>query len=277
MLERLTSTSTSSTGQPGSRVGKLPAVKDIWALSISTLAAQADLKQWNGGTRTNGLAHDMFGKQCKTLLISDHISVSARDFICSHLGGIYDNDAGVTPFRAEDFIGATAARTRGNIYRRFVYCEYHYDTHDPDVLLLLKRRGLPWGPQAWQLVECLHRHFGFMSRKLPPAFRNVQFDLLANAFSTSRKHRHVTNTAVADVARCYFCGVGADSVQHMFSGECEVITHSRLLYSDRIDINTSIGTNNFKVTSYLAFPPVSAEHTRAIATFNSIVWLELCN
>ena len=258
------------------RVGKLPAVKDIWAMSIAMLAAQANLEQWDGATKTNGKAHGMFGKECSSMLIEEQIRIAGMDFVCSHLGGIYDHEL-QKHFCAADFHGPTAASTRRLMYNRFVYCEYHYDQQDPDILAMAKKRGLHWGPRAWQLVKFFHQHFRHLARGgVPVTYRNVQFDLLANALSTDRRYG-VTVSPNPAVHPCYYCGMDMDSIRHLFYGACEVICQSRALYETQLAMDLEVGAADFLHSSFLAFAPVSAQHTRAIATFNATVWYERCH
>ena len=51
---------------------------------------------------------------------------------------------------------------------------------------------------------------------IPTTYRFFQFSLINNALATSRRKRHQVGRTVAEVAKCYYCGIGEDSVAHLF-------------------------------------------------------------
>jgi len=199
-------------------------------MNVATLAAQADLYQWDGITRLPETAN----QTSNSMLITDHIHQCASDFVCSHLGGLYDHED--PKFHAANVIEKTPARTRRAIYKRFVYCELHYTHQDSDIQAKLQLRGLPLADDA---VPWMHQHFRFMSSRLQPNYRNIQFDLLFNSLSTDRRYRHVSGTSKQAVHACYLCGLEDDSIGHLFTGACLVVVQARRAYSNHVNIDLS--------------------------------------
>lgn len=92
-----------------------------------------ELHRWDGIARLPEAANQPSNR----LLISDHIQQCTRDLVCSHLGGLYEQED--PKFHATDFSGL----------RR----ELHYTYRTP----MLQVRGLmplPKGAVAW-----MHQHF----------------------------------------------------------------------------------------------------------------------
>ena len=262
--------------QPHDRVGKLPAVRNIWALNVAMLAEQADLHVWDKITQLPTAAN----QENNSMIIADHIRQCAEDFVCSSLGGLYPHED--DRFLADQFVKNTRAKTRTAIYQRYIYCELHYTHQDPDIQDKLARRQLPPLPLPHDPapVQWLHQHFHYLSSRIPNHYRNVQFDLLFNSLSTDRRYRHAAQVSKADVAACFFCGAGDDGIMHLFTGACAVVTQARSVYARTIQINlspTSLNGADFHRSSFLAFHPTTPTATRAIALFNSQVWYERCN
>ena len=87
---------------PPDRVGPFPPIRDAWALSLSTLAAQASLGDWDGQTLVSGHLGDR-----DSLRISRHIRTAGNDFVASALGEVAD----LVPFVASEHIKDTGPRS----------------------------------------------------------------------------------------------------------------------------------------------------------------------
>ena len=152
-------------------------LRDAWAMSVSTLAAQADLTKWEGVSiaRPEGSWSD-------SMLMSTHVQAAATDFVTYVLGEL---PAGAE-FHAEDHTFATSSKQRSHMYDILVYGGYR-DNVDCDIEDKLRRRGLT---HCDGLVEVVHHNFSLMPSSLPSHFRSTQFDLIMNSLMTERRSRH---------------------------------------------------------------------------------------
>ena len=64
------------------------------------------------------------------------------------------------------------------------------------------------------------------------------FSLINNALPTSRRLRHLSHTTVDNVALCFFCGRGQDSISHIY-GDCVVISNARFVFFKKFDLDLS--------------------------------------
>ena len=77
-------------------------MRDAWALSLSTLASQADLSQWDGDAVVRTYPNDK-----ESMRISLHVRSVTTDFVCMVLGEV----AVGVPFRSDDHIRGSPAET----------------------------------------------------------------------------------------------------------------------------------------------------------------------
>ena len=197
---------------PKGIVSPCPPTRDPWAISISTLAAQADLSEWEGVTvvlRDEELTN--------SLKISNHIRAAAQDYVAYALGELPAN----TPFQASLHTKDSPTAQRQHMYALLIHAGYRDDV-DADLQEKLERRQLT---HCADLVHVLHANFALLPATLPPHYRTVQFDLLMNALMTDRRKRRFgpadePTPTPQQTHPCYICGVGQDDYRHLFGGEC---------------------------------------------------------
>ena len=161
---------------PLDRVGPYPPIRDAWALSLSTLAAQANLEDWDGQTQVSGRFGD-----CNSLRISAHIRTAGNDFVASVLGEVVD----MVPFVSSDHVKDTGPAQRRHIYN--ILLKNGYEDHFDQCVLNKLGRWDVNDPKSW--VPVLHKNYALLADKIPPHYRTVQFELFANALPTSRRTR----------------------------------------------------------------------------------------
>ena len=221
--------------QPHDRLGPSPAVRDFWAISIATLAAQADLAQWDGLTEVVPSDH-----LNSSLRISSHVQACGADFVTSHLLGCEREGVPVV-FTASDFVRDDPRLMRRAILDRLLHVAYVHQ-QDESTRNALARRNLPC---SQDVVDFIHAHYASAARSLAPRFRRVTFQLIFNALAT---HRRALVLAFKDkVARkaqpraaCLLCALPSDDILHIFGGECPVVCEARRFFSFNIKVDLSL-------------------------------------
>jgi ribonuclease HI len=197
-------------------------LRDAWALSLSTLAAQADLTAWEGATKVTIPSSD-------SMLISHSIQAAGAEFVTYALGELPADEE----FKAADHTFASSNKQRSHMYDLLVYAGYR-DNVDCDIEDKLRARGLT---HCEELVDTVHHNYSLMPTSLPPHFRSTQFDLVMNSLMTERRSRHWGGSTLGpvftaeDTPACYICGKGQDSAQHLYGGECEPVTLARQAFA----------------------------------------------
>ena len=83
-------------------------LRDAWATSLATLAAQADLSKWEGATGT--LHHDEVWSE--SMLMTNHVTAAATDFVSYVLGELPTG----SEFHAADHTFASSSKQRSHMY-----------------------------------------------------------------------------------------------------------------------------------------------------------------
>ena len=196
-----------------------PPLRDVWAASISNLATTVDLSQWNGVTSLV-----VKPEEGNSLRMTRHALTAAQDFVSYVLGELPEG----SPFVSSHFTEGEAPIRRKRAYNLLVEAGYREDL-ERDLLLKLRHRGLS---HCAHLVFELHLNYSLFPSSFPPHIRGACFDILANAVPTGRRTlflRCPDPAARAGCPRppCLFCGLGEDSVEHVFDGSCEVVVVAR--------------------------------------------------
>ena len=277
---------------PDNKVSPPSAVRDAWATSMAMLVEQADLRSWQGQGEEDGSITCYPGDN-DSMRISRHVRSAAIDFVCRVTA-----DTGAA-FDAAPFEKDTGAGRRKAIYDCLVRIDYQ-GTADAELERVLGNRGLS---ECKELVPILHANFALLSKPFPPHFRCTQFELTTNCLFTHNRllpidQRDRTARLGMEKSPCIICGLGTDSIQHIFGGECGPVVAARTLvtrclrfYSTEggvkfepfpdLEVDT-LRADNFWSVSLLAFPRPGKSLTkvkrraavRAAALFNGVVWYE---
>ena len=246
--------------QPPDRLGPSPPLRDAWIVSIATLAAQAELGEWDGVMEVTPVrgSHN-------SLRISQHIRASAVDFISWHLEGCRLLGEEVV-FRAKDFIGKDQRSTRQRITRRLQRVAY-LPEQDQSTMTVLSRRGLL---PVQETVDAIHSHYAAASNSLPPRYRKTTFHLIFNALATSRRCLVLTipdseTRRAQPPTPCFLCQEGSDDANHLYGGDCPVVYDARALFSAKTGIDlapeTLLVSCPYRSASRTTAEPVAIEPT----------------
>lgn len=94
------------------------------------------------------------------------------------------------------------------------------------------------------------------------------FRLIMNALPTTRRRRHSTNTSLAQVPPCFFCGNNIDSIDHFYTSNCPITSSAHNLFF------ASIHTTPPPFDLLHSFLCAPVEKTKVIPTlaFNLALW-----
>ena len=137
-------------------------------------------------------------------------------------------------------------------------------------------------PSRSLCVDKLHARFDSLPPQLPALYRNFQFQLFFNALPTHRRGLWVRKRAdpAATTRSCYICGLGEDSIYHLYDGSCAAAVSARTSFARAIghDLEPETLQATYFMTSMLVhFDPIGADGARltaAIVTFNGVLWLQ---
>ena len=257
-----------------------PPIRDAWALSMSTLIDQSDLWEWHGQGATDGSVVTYPGDE-DSMRISRHIRSAASDFVCRVTA------ATGAAFDASLFDCDSGAARRQKIYTDLIKIDYGEDI-DRALCDVLTSRGLALPDE---LVPVLHTNFSLLPRQFPPHLRCSQFELITNCLFDSRRFHKIDRQ---DTRACYLCGRGADTIAHLYGGECEVVVGARSIIHHTLKRYAASGPSfpsldpeileatDFWSSSLLAFPrpgrdlPAKQrkEAVLAMTLFNGVLWYE---
>ena len=257
-----------------------PPVRDAWALSMSTLIDQSDLWEWHGQGATDGSVIT-YPEDRDSMRISRHIRSATTDFVC-RITAATDAAFDASPFDCE-----TGAARRQKIYQTLIKIDYKKDI-DNALSGVLTARGLSLPDQ---LVPVLHANFSLLPKQFPPHLRCSQFEIITNCLFDSRRFNKIDGHTPST---CFLCGRGADSVYHLYGGECEVVVGARSIIPLTLKRYAASGpgfpsldpgaleASDFWASSLLAFPrpgrdlPAKQrkEAVFAMALFNGVLWYE---
>ena len=199
-----------------------PALKDVWAFNLSLLAVRSPLlsSTCNYFSLPRG--------NCRTSkLIMDHRNAAGVDF----WRGRHAADGTLLPL---------AKPSSPNIYKCFVEDIYsdqvvtHYGNKFSSFLSASLSVPLPLPPS--DLFYCISDNL--LNISAPSSLLLHHFLLIHNALPTSRRLRHMSNTSIDDVAPCFFCNKGQDSVTHMLTC-CPVVNKARALFFNKFSFDLS--------------------------------------
>jgi len=209
---------------------KLP-LKDVWAFNISLLAVRSPLfknptqNYFSLPTiRTNYNMH-----------IVDHRDAAAVDFWRSrHLP-----DGRLVPL---------SAPSSTEVYKILVDDVYLDDSADQvskkiSNYLQVYQPGLPATPPL-DLLTTLTKNLSLVSQA-PQALLVLHMSLVNNALATSRRMRHQNHQGLDQVAPCFFCGTGQDSLPHIFS-QCGIINEARKIFFSELGLTFESGPEEKK-------------------------------
>ena len=236
-------------------------LKDLWAYSVVTLAAQFDFAQLDGVTTAPRM--EPSNRILKT------IEASACDFVNWWLYLYTVKEKAFPLFIADDFSGGNTAKKRKTMYDILISAYHKYHKRDAALAAKLHNRGLPSGPGH---VQHIHTVFGHMRKKLPAPARYHQLAMVCNAVATAQRVRFITKRV--DVP-CRACGHALDHIDHYYDGSCAVAVRGRKEFGSIITYNLSpehLDTSYLR-TSYLMLHRESGTHTTEHAQGEEVVEL----
>ena len=267
------------TSPRSSQYGLLTPVKDLWAVSIVTLANKFDLASFHGTTSTSipNFPH-LDSMRWNSMRISDHIAASARDLMNHYL-------------RAPDNTIDTAAITMNNrdsrrtLYHKAIFHDTNHLITHPTAKGSLVQRLQRWGLGTPEDARRLTSRWCSMKHSLPPHYYTHHLLMIFWALPTAERI-HACKTIVHSDPRdppsyfsCFLCGfvalhAPADSLHHLYSGECPVASATRLHFFKRLQL--PIPTTFSISHSLLVAPSPSPSLTKTRALhFNATLFFNL--
>ena len=123
----------------------------------------------------------------------------------------------------------------------------------------------------------LLRQAAILSPRVPPHMWNTQFRLTFNALPTDHRRAgsnmpvapRSTSPPIISPYPCFFCHTGADSIRHLFGGQCPVVCRALLIISTA----TGFTIPSNMASALLLFPPTTSFLPGLIVVvFNWTVW-----
>ena len=238
-----------------------PALKDLWAFNISLLAVRSTLydASLNYNTLpTINLKYNMH--------INDHRNAAAVDF----WRGRHEASGRLIP---------VCPSGSPEVYKSIisdVYCEdasIHLNSkilsfiHDQTDSTNTPPELADFGNcNTFCLIDKLDSTKG-----LPYYISWFYLKLINNALATSRRMRHQNNIRLQDVASCFFCGEGQDSVLHIFSS-CSIIHTARVTFLKSISASLAELLPSLFLLQHVYLLGIDKRLTRPLLAFNFAVW-----
>ena len=200
-----------------------PPLKDVWAFNISLLASRSPFISYT---------HNYFDlpriNVRTSKLIRAHRDAAAIDF----WRGRHLSDGSLLPL---------SKTTSPQIYKCIIQDVYLDQVVMHDSIKICKLLSSPLSRSPPPLDTFYNIVNNLRSHSFPAFLIFHHYKLLHNALPTSRRLRHMTHTDVDQVSKCFFCGIGQDSIIHIYSN-CSIINKARILFLKRFSLNTSIFT-----------------------------------
>ena len=262
-----------------SQYGLPTPVKDLWAVSIVTLANKFDLASFHGTTATSipNYPH-LDSMRWNSMRITDHIAAAARDLMNHYLRNP-DNTINTSTLIIND------ANSRRTLYNKAILMDTNVLITHPTNKGSLVQRLQRWGLGTPADAQCLSTRWSSMTHSLPPQYYSHHLLMLFWALPTDERI-HACKTLITTDPRnppfyfsCYLCGfveihAPADSIMHIYSGACPVATATRMNFFRRLE--SPIPTTFTISHSLLAAtaPPTSLTKTRKLH-FNATLFFNL--
>ena len=227
-------------------LGIKPALKDLWSFNVSLLAARSDFINSRANYNELPLISIVYSR-----VIKSHRDCAAIDY----WRGRHLPDGTLLPL---------AATTSTAIYRSLIADVYLEEVTEKLGEKVAKFVGKNSEKKVAEPMVCIDNITRNMVRikHIPLTYRFFQFSLLNNALATSRRRRHQEGKTVAEVAKCYYCGIGEDSVAHLFE-RCKIVREAR---------NQLMGKTLDNSLSSAFLIDCAASDIASLICFNYAVW-----
>ena len=199
-----------------------PALKDVWAFNISLLASRSPFISSSFRYHDLPRVNVRFSK-----LINLHRDAAAVDFWRSrHL-----EDGTLLP------LPKCSSSSIYKVITRDVFLDKVLD-HNSDKIcrLLSSSASLPSSVSPLDILYSISDNLLLSSA--PPYLCMHQFMILQNALPTSRRLRHISSTSISNVNKCNFCGLGEDSIIHIYTS-CVVVNRARVSFFSSLSLDMS--------------------------------------
>ena len=274
--------------------GFKPATKDPWTYSIANLTNQDELHLSNG--TSNDDVMDRW-KVPESMCITDMARWCGEEFVAqvviqeTHIGSMNKDERPYT-FNSEDHLVMeeeevappiiSHKKTRGKLYATTLKCAYRVD-YEKKLITILQRRNIE-RETIYPIIQYLHRHQK-NNKVLKNYIKNIQADLICNSLVTERRRLPTLEcwrgaareTRLASTPPCFLCLGGMDSVDHLYSDECQITNAARNRFFAEVGTDTSSIECPTYEQSLLLFEPISPANTQAISIFNAAIWIERTN
>ena len=216
----------------GLQLGLKPALKDVWAFGLSLLAVRSPQFPMNGVT-------PRFVDIRSSMSIVQHRNSAAYDLWCY----LPDQRKSTSPSSAK-------------VYTIFVDGYFSPIAAAKWNLKLSAHLG---APNTFPTISsnCL------LGRTIPSYLRAFFFSFLSNALPTARRRRHAMGLTKAQVDKCIYCGVGEDSIRHLFN-DCASINQVAIVFFGLIRLPLSFAPVSLRA-AFLADSLPSPIATRVVS------------
>ena len=259
---------------PSTRCSPGPAVKDLWAWSLATLAAKGDMAGLHGTPRCSLVNSDgstKLGRQ--TMIITKNYANAAGDVAAAYLAA----DTTVVSFASTDFADLQPAKIRALIYKRLVLIGYA-SLQDDDLRdkLLNTGRAIDWD-KAYTMVDQLHANFSLIKTRDWYA-RYISFSVIVNVLPTPRRllFMKYPSKLVRDAAPrplCAMCGVGVAEATHILQ-DCDITKGAKRAFVEAL-LLPAVGGDDWLMVGICS--PADQVMMRAMVLFTMTVWLQYCS
>ena len=222
------------------RISSQPPIRDITALSYATLAAKANLAEWDQLHR-----EDLPTINSKSMQIVNQIRAAGRDTVYYHLSS--DDWGKSSAFDISDLIKSSQAGSRKLIYNRLTYTIYTWESQNTDVEEVAERRLLTVRPReeanevrlmaTTPTADIINANYARLTNRMPKQARHINFSLFFNPLATTHRRRHFDDNTI----ECPMCGYENDKADHMLS-HCEPVSKAREAYAQALNIDISTDT-----------------------------------
>jgi len=237
-------------------------LRDPWATSVSTLAANGSFAEYDGVSTVQPHPDSMRYDSMVKANVADAVG-----------WWLYANTvSGQAPptFKASTYDDLAPARRRAALYKDLVAASGLEADVQGKLAKWLSKRGLEGSmANACRIGE----HFANF-KSLPAHVQLHQHYLPLNAVATDERARFIHGRAKGS-SRCHLCGNHVDHIDHIH-GQCEVTAVALRRFGHcigyRLD-HVSLGANSRLAAAHLLFTPSKQAQSMAITVFNWACWL----
>ena len=229
-----------------------PSLKDLWAYNVALLASRSTFIHSTSNYWDLPSLEVVYNKS-----ITNHRDAAAIDF----WEGRHSDDGTLI---------APPDASSPSLYRILVQDVYLEDAAEHlgvKMRKFLTSKGSLDLPEAQDCINNLARNLAHV-KHVPRRFLAFHFSLVNNAVATARRMRHQNYQGRAQVAKCSYCAIAEDSIEHWL-GRCVVVLSAR---ASIFALEGAAAVKDTLSHSYLIFPDTSPLVSAVTLAFNFAVW-----